>query len=78
MGNVLAHDLTGLTVGQTYRLAVSGYMDNGYVGPEAVTQGLFVDVADNDADGLPDQWADLYKLSGEANDDPDGDGLSNA
>ncbi len=78
VGNVLAYDLTGLTVGQTYRLAVNGYTENGYVGPEAATYALFVDLADNDADGLPDQWADLYNLDGGADDDPDGDGLSNA
>jgi hypothetical protein len=77
VGNVLAYDLTGLTVGQTYRLAVNGYTANGYVGPEAVTYALFVDLADDDADGLPDQWAELYNLSGGADDDPDGDGLSN-
>jgi hypothetical protein len=77
VGNVLAYDLTGLTVGQTYRLAVNGYTANDYVGPEAATYALFVDLTDDDADGLPDQWADLYNLSGGADDDPDGDGLTN-
>jgi hypothetical protein len=77
VGNVLSYDLTGLTVGQTYRLEVNGYMANGYVGPEAVTHALFVDLADENADGLPDQWADLYGLTGGADDDPDGDGLGN-
>jgi hypothetical protein len=71
------YDLTGLTIGQTYRLAVNGYTDIGYVGPEAATYALFVDPRDEDFDGLPDQWADLYNLSGGAGDDPDGDGLTN-
>jgi hypothetical protein len=77
VGNVLTYDLTGLTVGQTYRLAVNGYTAKGYFGPYADTYALFVDPADNNADGLPDQWADLYNLSGGSDGDPDGDGLTN-
>jgi hypothetical protein len=77
VGNVLAYNLTGLTIGQTYRLAVNGYTANGYVGPEAAIYALFIDPTDGNFDGLPDQWADLYNLSGGADDDPDGDGLTN-
>ncbi|MEJ2736419.1 MAG: hypothetical protein P8189_23105, partial [Anaerolineae bacterium] len=73
---VRAYDASGNV--SAYRLAVNGYTADGYVGPEAATYALFVDLADNDADGLPDQWADLYNLDGGAGDDPDGDGLSNA
>jgi hypothetical protein len=76
-GNVLTFSLTGLTVGQTYRLAVNGITSQGYIGPEAATYALFIDPADHDVDGLPDQWADLYGLTGGAGDDPDGDGLTN-
>jgi hypothetical protein len=77
VGDTLLYHLTGLTVGQTYRLAVNGYTANGYVGPQAETTILFVAPTDNNDDGLPDQWAELYGLEGGADDDPDGDGLSN-
>lgn len=59
------------------RLAVNGYTANGYVGPEAATYALLIDPTDGNLDGLPDHWANLYDLSGGADDDPDGDGLSN-
>jgi hypothetical protein len=77
VGDVLAYQLIGLTVGQTYRLAVNGYTGDGYVGPQAETTVLFVAPTDDDGDGLPDQWAELYGLTGGADDDPDGDGLPN-
>ena len=77
VGNVLLYTLTGLTVGQTYRVAVNGISADGYVGPKAATYAMFIDPTDGDADGLPDQWADLYSLTGGPADDPDGDGVTN-
>ena len=32
---------------------------------------------DDNGDGMPDWWADLFDLEGDANDDDDGDGLTN-
>jgi hypothetical protein len=75
--DVIAYDLTGLTVGQTYRVAVNGYTADGYVGPQAETTVLFMATNDDNGDGLPDQWAELYSLEGGPEDDPDGDGLTN-
>ncbi len=77
VGDVLAYDLTGLTVGQTYRVAVNGYTADGYVGPQAETTVLLIAPNDDNGDGLPDQWAELYNLEGGPGDDPDGDGLTN-
>jgi len=77
VGNVLAYDLSGLTVGQTYRVAVKGYTADGYLGPRAETTVLFMATNDDDGDGLPDQWTELYKLQGGPSDDPDSDGLTN-
>ncbi len=77
VGNVLAYALTGLTVGQTYRIGVSGYTDDGYVGPQTSAYVLCVDPTDANGDGLPDQWAELYGLTGGPDDDPDGDGVTN-
>lgn len=77
VGNTQSYTLTGLTVGQTYRIGVRGLSSLGYAGPKAKTFAMFIDPTDGNGDGLPDQWAQLYNLTGGPNDDRDGDGLSN-
>ncbi|GIV95366.1 MAG: hypothetical protein KatS3mg057_0023 [Herpetosiphonaceae bacterium] len=75
-GNITSFQLTGLTPGQTYWVAISAVMSDGYVGPPAVETVMFMHPEDSDSDGLPDQWEALYLVSDPAA-DPDKDGLSN-
>jgi len=71
------YTLTGLTVGQTYRIAVNAYNDWGFVGPKVETFAMFIDYADADFDGMPDQWVELYNITDGPGGDADGDGLTN-
>ncbi|MBN2002233.1 MAG: BACON domain-containing protein [Anaerolineae bacterium] len=75
--NTRIYTLTGLTKGQTYRIAINGYTAQGYVGPAAEEYAIFIDSTDANADGLPDDWAELYHLFDGAAGDKDGDGLTN-
>ena len=74
---IAAYQLTGLTLGQRYLIGVRGYAANGYVGPMVTKIVSFVQIADDDSDGLPDQWAEVFDVSG-GSVDFDGDGLTNA
>lgn len=70
--------ISGLATGGTYDIVVRARNADGW--ESAASERLRVVIssgADNNSDGLPDDWADVYKVSG-ANNDPDGDGLTNA
>ncbi len=45
--------------------------------PDGTVDNGYIQTADADGDGLVDWWKDLYGLTGNANADDDGDGLSN-
>jgi hypothetical protein len=75
-GNVLATELTGLTPGQRYTVAVSGYANNGFVGPARTDTALFAPKGDGNGDGVPDDWMEAYSLTN-PDADPDSDKLTN-
>lgn len=69
--------LTGLQAGATYDVQVSALHSEGWESDRSAAVRLVATGnADADGDGLPDDWATLYGVSG-ANNDPDGDGLTN-
>jgi len=81
VGNTRVISLTGLTRAQMYRFEVRAVTAAGYAGPVTTTQAMFFDdLADSNADGIPNQWASAFGLAGADADpsaDPDGDGLRN-
>ena len=78
IGNPLSHTftLTGLTIGQRYEYGINPYDAIGNVGPGVTVDAVFVNPADANTNGLPDQWEALYGVS-DPNADPDHDGLTN-
>jgi hypothetical protein len=81
IGNTTAYTLTGLTPAQMYRFDVSAVSAEGYVGPITSTQKMFFSsLGDADHDGIPDQWATVFGLTGAdalATADPDHDTVLN-
>lgn len=80
VGNVNGISLTGLPAG-TYRAAVRAYQtDQGVIhrmsSHSNVLTAVVTDGVDGNGDGLPDDWAERYGVSGAGN-DPDGDQLTN-
>lgn len=69
--------LTGLQPGATYDVQVSALHSEGWESDRSPAVRLVAtDGIDGDGDGLPDDWASYYGVSGGGN-DPDGDGLTN-
>jgi hypothetical protein len=68
--------LTGLTVGQRYRLGVRAYNLAGQVSSEIFASAYFGDLADADDDAMPDSWEAAFGIADPAADD-DQDGLDN-
>jgi hypothetical protein len=81
IGNTTVYTLTGLTPAQMYRFGVSAVTAEGYVGPITTTQAMFFSsLGDANHDGIPDQWAAVFGLTGAdvlPTSDPDHDGLIN-
>ena len=69
-------NLTGLTIGQYYRITVHAYSSEGAISTGESFIILFGDPADDDLDGMADQWEGLNGVS-LPGDDPDLDGLIN-
>ena len=72
----LSQTLSGLTVGQRYRVGVRAYTLLGETGGEVAQSIYFGDPLDADADGMPDAWEAVFGVSDPLADD-DLDGLSN-
>jgi hypothetical protein len=69
--------LTGLQPGATYDVQVSAIHSEGWESDRsAAVRVVATSGVDADGDGLPDDWAAYYGVSGGGN-DPDGDGLTN-
>ena len=76
VGNVLSYTLTGLQVGQRYRFGVRAYSDVWYISAPAYTERVYIGTSDINANGMPDEWEQLYGIT-DPNADKDSDGLSN-
>ncbi len=69
--------LTGLQAGAAYDVQVGALHSAGWESARSAAVRLVVTTgADGNNDGLPDDWAAAYGVSGGSN-DPDGDGLTN-
>ncbi len=77
IGRTTTTDLTGLTPGQVYEVGVRGFRNSGEIGPRIFGRIMHIDPFDANADGIPDQWAEIYRLD-PRNADLDGDGLLDA
>ncbi|MEZ4557056.1 MAG: hypothetical protein R2854_11520 [Caldilineaceae bacterium] len=82
VGSATGYDITGLPAG-SYRVAVRGYRAGLKAGITRITDfSNIVNVVvtngvDGDGDGLPDDWAQRYNVTG-AGEDSDDDGVTNA
>jgi hypothetical protein len=72
----LEFTLTGLTIGQRYRITLHAYTSQGDISPGISIVVLFGDPTDNDGDGMADEWEALYAVSDPLV-DTDLDGLNN-
>jgi hypothetical protein len=72
----LNFSLSGLTIGQRYRITVYAYTSQGDISPGISIVVLFGDPTDNDSDGMADEWEALYGVSDPLA-DTDQDGLNN-
>lgn len=76
VGNALQAKLHGLVPDQVYAITVRAYAADGELGPPAVVFGRHLNMADNDGDGLPDAWTEIYG-SFDPQGDVDQDGVNN-
>jgi len=60
--------LSGLTPGQWYKFWIQPFNYLGDIGPAVSTEGMVLEYADSDLDGMADQWEALFGI-----DDPYGD-----
>ena len=72
----LSQTLTGLTVGQRYRVGVRAYTSLGETSGEVFQSIYFGDATDADLDLMPDSWEAVFGVSDPLADD-DLDGLAN-
>jgi hypothetical protein len=75
-GNTTEYRFTGLTEGAAYLISLQAYSAAGLLGGPDTRVALVSDPTDANADGLPDDWAARYGVSG-ADGDPDADGVIN-
>jgi hypothetical protein len=80
VGNSTTCTISNLEPGMTYYFAVTAYDTSGNESAYSQEIPYTVPFLDSDGDGMPDDWERLYGLDpfvNDANQDPDGDGVSN-